>query len=77
MLFEGDIYFNIASRFGRVDCFHNALNKRAKLWPLLFAKNNERNDSARKILLVAHIPVGCQQYVKATLFSRGRQLAVT
>jgi hypothetical protein len=33
---------------------------RAKLRPLLQAENHDRDFTARKILLIAHVLVGCQ-----------------
>ncbi len=50
---------------------------RPKSGPLLPAENHDRDLTARKILLIAHVPVGRQQHVEAVrLCGHGQQFAV-
>ena len=49
---------------------------RPKAWPLLPAENHDRESAARKILLIAHVLIGCEQYVEAVRFRPREQLAI-
>src|SRR5580698_861028 len=66
----------IAAGRYRLDRFHNALNMWPKAWPLLPAENHDRDSAACKVLLIAHVLIGCQQHVEAVCFCGREQLAI-
>jgi len=54
-------HFEVTAGCDSVDSFYHPLNVRAKLRPLLLAENYDRDLTARKVLLMTHVLVRCQQ----------------
>jgi hypothetical protein len=71
-LLKGYVNLNIAAGCGRIDRFNDALNVGAKSRPLLLAENHNRDRTDRKVLLITHVLVRCQQDVKSRLFRYGQ-----
>ena len=74
-LLKGYVNLNIAAGCGRIDRFNDALNVGAKSRPLLLAENRNRDHTNRKVLLIAHVLVGCQQDVESRFFRHGQPVA--
>jgi hypothetical protein len=61
---ERDGHFDIAARRGGVHGGGNLFNVQLDKRPLRSAQHHEGDSAARKILLIAHIVVGCQKHVE-------------
>ena len=73
----GNIHLGVASLRGCFDCRDHALNMRLYVRPLLLAQNDDRDFSARKTLLAAHVLIGGHKNIKVLSLSRRQRGAGT
>ena len=73
---ERNFHFGVAARYGRVHGGNDLFHLSAQSRPLLVSENHKSDFSARQVLLVPDVLVGCQQKVKARSLSGRYQFAV-
>lgn len=75
-LSSGDFHFSIAAGRDSVDRCRNLVEVQSHNRPLGSAQHDERYSAACKVLLVAHVLIGGQEYVEPGPIRFGQQIAV-